>query len=282
LTVPAKYVIIKQFLKHEDDCMSEREQPAPDEPTEERRDESTPERKPDPYEGLRELYASKDLAERTEMMLHAVSRPQVEAMLAVERSERADDGGGDETIHAPEQTEDAEPAEAPAPDATRERAEQAQKDFGESSPEMQSELKRQDEEEAWGLYAEAHEVDREKAIADARERLSRLGRQGFAITPEMEAAELERAEKSVHVNRPIRGEKGHFKGRVSYDSASGPALDAAEKQYDAAPHESQTSAEPGRWRRAFTWGKGLSRRVASRARQAGQSTRQPPEDTERQ
>ncbi|MDP9212043.1 MAG: hypothetical protein M3N59_02090, partial [bacterium] len=71
-------------------------------------------------------------------------------------------------------------------------------DVRNSSPELQKEIAGKAEEEAWELYAAAHEISREDALADVRGRLHRLSEQGIEITPEIEQRELEHAEQSVH------------------------------------------------------------------------------------
>ncbi len=126
--------------------------------------------------------------------------------------------------------------EQPAPDEAKrgpEHLEQRQEDFEASSPEMQSEIVKGAEEEAWELYAQAHEASREDALAEARARLHRLGEQGIEITPEIEQRELEHAEQSLHHKGPERDARGRFVKRDEYDIATKAGLDAAEADQDA-------------------------------------------------
>lgn len=137
--------------------------------------EPTPEGQVDPYEGMRELYASKSAEERAEMMLHAVSKAQVEAMLSVERNEVGE---------TEELTPDGEPEQTEQDPATKRQAEK--QTFLDSlkghSPEQHQQILDEDTEEAWRTYERAEEQAREEAIDQARETIVRAEKAGATFS----------------------------------------------------------------------------------------------------
>ncbi|MEX2209810.1 MAG: hypothetical protein WD603_00160 [Patescibacteria group bacterium] len=127
--------------------------------------------------------------------------------------------------------------EQPAPDEAKrgpEHLEQRQKDFFEtSSPEMQDEIVSRAEEEAWGLYSEAHEASREEALAETRARLHRLSEKGVEITEDIEERELKHAESTLRRKTPKRDSRGRFMKQEEYDFATKSGLDTVAATQDA-------------------------------------------------
>lgn len=150
----------------------------------------------DPYEGMRELYASKDTDERAEMMLHAVSKAQVEAMLSVERLEAADRTNESVSNESPESRMGTE----------KSRLLESLKN---DNPEQYQQIVNADEEEAWRTYGRAQERSQREAIDRARETIHKAEEHGATFTSE-EAREREQREaarttvESQHLDEELK------------------------------------------------------------------------------
>lgn len=127
-------------------------------------------------------------------------------------------------------------------------ARQKWEDFHDSSPDLQDELKDRDEAEAWELYANAHEISREEALAGVRTRLHRLEQDGVEITPEIEQRELDHAEQALHGETRPRKKNGQFKkGEVEeFDIATASGLEGAVREDEELKHYEQASSRTAR------------------------------------